>query len=507
MVSAVKPFFDPAACSTKPHEKICTHSLHLPINYPFCGSSTQGPSLETLLSKLPKRAILECFVTSFTCTVERAFHSLDTTTFQQGLDQYWNDKSLVDDDWMAYFLLVLALGCQAHNSAATPGLEAYQSLPSLLLHAAELCLMRTPFMLRPTTNTIRALCLMVIAKQIYAMSCHASDTCWPLMGLIYRLAIAMGLNNPVATGNLPSHDIRSRERLWRVIVLLEIRQSINCGMPLLLTKDDLQPRTSHNPVLDVGTSECSAQEADDQVFLLEEVLCQSFPTLLRVFELAGSTKNHVAYEEIVELDADLRRCLRRPDMTLGILQSSSILEHPGSFDDLEVSMLDVLLRRALLVLHSPYALQPHSSIDHPLSYISSLESSLAILSHQRNLCEAGTSQRENTWFAGLFREEFFTAAMTICSLMVHTNTNLETSSDCKCQMGARQIVLQALQSCRDLWSREKHASVCNAHAFQILDKLIAHLQGIGRGNLSGLGCPVMTPEAIPRSNETLSADP
>ncbi|KAJ3487902.1 hypothetical protein NLG97_g6306 [Lecanicillium saksenae] len=40
----------------------------------------------------------------------------------------------------------------------------------------------------------------------------------------------------------------------------------------------------------------------------------------------------------------------------------------------------------------------------------------------------------------------------------------------------QEIMLDALQSCRDVWSRERNHSVCNANAFNIVNRLVTSLR-------------------------------
>ena len=140
-------------------------------------------------------------------------------------------------------------------------------------------------------------------------------------------------------------------------------------------------------------------------------------------------------------------------------------------------MVDVFCRQTIMALHARFALQDQSSARYPVSYLSSLESALSILSQQRSLCE-GDPAAPGAWLGGLFRHEFFTAAMTVCFHLVRGN-DMMSLPDGSSQ--PREIMLDALQSCRDVWSRERNHSVCNANAFNIVDRLVTSLRE-SRGN-------------------------
>lgn len=125
-----------------------------------------------------------------------------------------------------------------------------------------------------------------------------------------------------------------------------------------------------------------------------------------------------------------------------------------------------------MALHARFALQDQSSARYPVSYLSSLECALALLSQQRDLCE-GDPAAPSAWLGGLFRHEFFTAAMTVCLHLVrgHDLASLPNGSS-----QPQEIMLDALQSCRDVWGRERIGSVCNANAYNIVNLLVASLR-------------------------------
>ena len=438
----------------------------LSINYPFDDDSPTQGALPKLLSELPPQKILETFIEQYLSTIDKLSNILYRPSFEPDLAQYWNGRQPPFNDWMAMFLMVLALGCQIYNAtASTSGLRTYYGLPSELLHGAAVYLKRTPFLYRPTMNNIRTLCLMAIAKQIYVTSCAASDTCWPFVGMIVRLAIGMGLNSRTESTGF---DEREAGRLWNAVVFMDLKQSMICGMPLLLRGKDVTVLSDSSYGLD------NAQGESGEISLTEKMLPQAFPTLVRALELANAPDDTANANEIVQLDQDLRKHLKGPGVDL--------ISRQNEATDLETCLLDLLFRRGLLILHSRYAFQDNASTRFPLSYISSLECSLGILRHQRNLCEKDPSSGElpkTAWIAGLFKDNFFTAAMTICTQLTSDGAILEMGqcNDGSSRQSAKQVILDALQSCRDLWKREKNMSICTTSAFGIIDQCVKELGG------------------------------
>lgn len=402
------------------------------------------------------KSVQRHLVSLYMDTIERAHGFFSLEAFDAELEEFWSNGATVADEWLAQYLLVLALGSLARGFVAN--LERGKpdtALPSRLLDGAEACLRRTPFMLRPTFAVIRTLCLAVIVKQIYGMSCHESDTCWPIVGMIVRLSMTMGLH--------VGRDKSSR-KLWANVAYLDMRQSLLCGMPLLLQPDHIFSLSSESTEGDPMSDLAGGGR-------LEQVLAESGDVLFRAIELATRRDGLVSYEEVTEVESQIRHHLRRP----GELGGPRHL-------DLEACTVDIFLRQILLALTSRFAIHPSSSTLYPASHISSLESALAILSHQRTLNEV--EYGATAWFAGLFRFDFFSAAMTTCCQLVRDDSALDMTVTGQGGQMPRRIVVETLKGCRELWRNETSASICNARAFGVLDEILELLDQQSSGSLS-----------------------
>lgn len=448
------------------HYEEFTSAITPSINYPFSGSPPGSETVERILSQLPPRAVQESFVAQYMNTVEKAYRLLDITAFQEELEGFWADPVSKEDDWLAQYLLILCLGCQAHNYVvASTEDQVYEGLPGTFLLNAECCLKRTPYLLMATPANIRTLCLVVVAKQIYTMSCHEADSCWPLTGLIIRLSIRIGLHQSYSFGSeLEPYDNSVKARLWATALFLEMRQSLVCGMPLLMRPADISP-TSREGIGNVR------KHSQDHESLLVRVFAASSDLLFRGIELATRPNDSVTYDEVVEVDT----CMREQLYESGIGLPNGDFGIEDSVDEevnLESCMVQIFFRQILMAIHARFALQPMSSTDYPVSYVSSLESALAILSHQRNLCEGDKWGQKSAWFAGFFRHEFFTASMTVCRHLVLEIELMVMSSSFEYYTQPQMLMLDALQSCRDVFRREKTASVCGANTFAIVDNFV-----------------------------------
>ncbi|RSL68026.1 hypothetical protein CEP54_002987 [Fusarium duplospermum] len=257
-----------------------TPNITRSINYPFGGDTQVVTSRDVLLANFPSKQAQMVYLAQYMDTVEAAYCLFDNVSLHDEIKTFWDKPSETSDDWLAQYCTVLSLGCQSHNFVS----QVNEKMPGQLLQAAEAFLRRSPFMFRPTPATIRALCLMVIAKQVYAMSCHEADTCWPLTGMTLRLAMGMGLH-------LDQKD--AQRRLWAAVVYFEMRQTLVCGMPCMLRPVDLASSKDYGGIADV-------------------VLGDFGQLLLRAVYMATSDDDTVTYDEVVKIDFEIRRHLRDP---------------------------------------------------------------------------------------------------------------------------------------------------------------------------------------------------
>lgn len=416
-------------------------SLTLVANYPFTDADTVTTAKD-LLARIPPPELAARFVDAYLDTIQKAYGILPLPMFTSEVDSFWEQPSSVNDSWLAQFFAVLALGCQA-LSYQDPEQTIHALQASQLLEAAELMLRKTSFLFRPNLITIRVLCLMTVAKQTGAGLCYESDASWPLMGLLVRLAMGIGLHSEstiLQNHNSPV-DIDACRSLWTIILYLEVRQSMTSGMPLLLSREDfttLPPCNHRNHPNNENNDPIAERDlAENNGMGMNVLLYHSFGTLARILKQAQSEVAPIRYDQARHYNSQIRGLMERSRITM------------PQCPHLQWVAFDILFRRALLILHRRFAHQPCAPTRYSESYWTSLECSLAVLAHQRELTDS-----KNQWFAGLFRQDFFTAAITLSLHLTHTSPSLEPPRGFSCistsKRGAQVIVLQTLQSCCEI---------------------------------------------------------
>lgn len=374
--------------------------------------------------------------------------------------------------------------------------------PDRLFEAAQACLQRTPFMIRPQLTSIRALCLFVIFKQTKVMmTCVECDALWPATGLIVRHAVLLGLHSTDSAQHPQfesSETTTIRNRLWAAVILLDLRQSLAAGMPIIPPSRDLIAE----PLFTIHQQNPAA-DSKDLAFPL--VLYDILPQVFRILELATSPQVTLAYSQVASYDRQIRALLKYYETSF--LAPDHEQEH-GHKQDVNVNanarfqwtMTNVFFRRVLLALHSRLYQEPNAPTRYPVSYWSSLECSIVLLSAQRELWDTSSSPRSPSvstleaktaaFFARLFIQDFFLAVVTICFHLVQEQeqsplVSVTGGNGLWCEGHARRTILELLRSCRDIWGLEKGTSVCHGRSFRMIDSMVRFLEETK--STSGLG--------------------
>ena len=426
----------------------------LPSNFPFNSpEAAKYASLDRVHALLQKhREEADAFVHGYMALYQPVHPIIDVAAFSSTVDMFWNDPGSVDASWLATFLMVLALGCLA--------VSRDQSVAANFCLAAEACLGKTPYMAQPDKSTVRTLCLMVVAKQTANTTCSTFDSCWTFLGVVVRAAVSVGLNTQIRPPPNESpaliHEWQTGQDLWSLVVYFCIQTATVTGKQLLISADDLLTKDMSA----LGSSSSSepppATTTSPWIALLE-----AYPTICHILARINSTAEHPSYSEVVQYDHQVRRLM----VLLGTIRGKPSLH----------MTLDIFFRRILLALHRLHALDIGAAVDYQVSYWSSLECSLAILVHHRDLCEHEGKQHDNTDLLGrLFKVDFFAAMLTACLFLFRQGA---APLACKnmASLPPRRIILDTLQVCVIVWEREVSHSVCFRIGHMLLSSILTLL--------------------------------
>lgn len=420
----------------------CAVDLCLPTNYPFnsAGASKYLPLENTRNLLLRHHPDWQLFLDHY-CNVFHSVHPIiNTAEIQSMIAMTADDLNVVDVALLGQFSMILGLGAFASLKAADLATDFFM--------AAEACLSKTPYMIRPSIAVLRTMCLMFVAKQMANATCWSVDGCWTLMGFICRQAVNMGLHRApgpfYAAGSGTFEQWRDGQILWTTIMFFNISVSTVAGMPSLIRAEEV------------------LHEAEDWAFdgldsteqVWHTVVRKSCPLLLEIVARINSDQNVMKYDEALEYNSRLRHFM-------------SLLEGYKMGPTLRI-VLDLYFRRLLLVLHRRFALDSDGPLQYSVSYWASLECSLATLVHHRELCEGDSLSSGSDMIVRFFMLDFFTAAMTACiHLLRHDAPFVVVTS-----IPPQETIFNTLEICIELWSKEQERSVCFKAGYKMLQSVV-----------------------------------
>lgn len=417
----------------------------LPSNFPFGSpAAARFVSHENVIDLLQRhRGRGQSYIDGYLSLYQPIFPIIDIPQFSITADNFWDNPKSVDISWLASFLMVFALGCFAVSRDRDSTVE--------LCMAAEACLSKTPFMVRPDLSTARTLCLMVIAKQTTNTTCQTFDSCWTFLGILTRISISVGLTTQLeyhAQSVDAGREWQSARSLWLVIVYFCIHVAAVTGKPPLLS------------VTDIATQHASPLRSPEIVEPWA-TLSKAYPTICRILIGVNDDTDQLSYDEILEYNDQVKELL-------------TLLDDVRSNEVLYIT-LDIFFRRILLVLHHQHALHPSAPLQYPVSYWSSLECSLAILVHYRDLCEYKGRSLDNMDLLGrLFKLDFFYAMLTVCLHLLRHNAPLTIGF----AIPPRRTIMDTLQACTGIWERETHTSMCFSIGHRLLTSVLRLLSNV-----------------------------
>lgn len=379
----------------------------------------------------------------------RVFHGihpiLNKTEVEERVEAFWKNGASDDASWLAQFCLILALGSFAETRDSDLARE--------FCLAGEACMSQTAFMVRPSLSCLQTMCLMVIAKQMGNGTCWTIDSCWTLLGFVIRQAACLGFHRqPAPFSSLKPHALeewRSGQTVWVTILYFSIQISIVSGMPSFMRADELLYSNETFPWI------TEIEGVSEQAW--QTVVRTTAPMILEVVARVNSDNDHPSYRETLDYNTQIRQ-------TMSILDSY----------DLPVALriaFDIHFRRVLLVLHRRYALEPDGPYSYSVSYWASLECSLAILVHQREMSDDKTPKSDMYLLSRFFMIDFFSAALTASIHLLREDTLLTDGAG----IPPRQTILKTLEACVDIWAVERTQSVCFRSGYRLLKEVLALL--------------------------------
>ncbi|KAK0110951.1 hypothetical protein ONS96_002535 [Cadophora gregata f. sp. sojae] len=435
-------------------------------NFPFRhGKHSNFVPPESVLSILPDRQLVESFINNYLTTFEMTHRLLHIPTFKMELDEFWINSQDACPAWLAQFMMMLGLGC--------PRAKRVEDIKMVdgFLDAAEFYLSETSFMYKPSLVTLRAMCMMAIAKHIDIVAFDDSDGLWSFMGVIQRLAMSIGLHQDPShfedIGDMPLLEMEMRKRLWTTFMCLDVQMSMESGMPILLASPDFvvpEPRNFNDEYISLESD--TSFLPDPKIFTSsshQRVLAQSLPLAIKINSLINSPNQPIDSNTVLALSHQVKHLLKDAENTF---KSASIQYPDCPCVNHQRIATEVFFRRLLLALHREQSLAPDSITLHPESYFTSLSCSYSLIILQRTFYEESSTSTStsNEWLAELFKADFLIAALYV-SLGLWQNTLSDKQYTFGVQMPERATAKIAMDACLGIWGSKIAISLdhCKTH--------------------------------------------
>lgn len=186
------------------------------------------------------------------------------------------------------------------------------------------------------------------------------------------------------------------------------------------------------------------------------LLSEALPLACSIVTTANSVKTEYTYDQVENTDKRLRHILHM----LGKINMNDGLD-AFSLQGLRLqrAMLQIFIRRMLLILHEPFARGSKSTASHISSRLAVMECSLCLLHCQSKLSEAATLGNPVQWFLNFSKEDFGIATMYVARAIRRKDFDADTQvlpHTCP-----KEIVWTALRQSAEIF--EAHAADAGLH--------------------------------------------
>ncbi|GAB1217515.1 hypothetical protein ATERTT37_006754 [Aspergillus terreus] len=391
-----------------------------------------------LQDMIPHRRVADELVDLYLSTFETTYRILHVPTFLEQYQAYWSDPGTPDMVFIAKLLaLMAASSCFFGPTTRLNEKETLHSAATGWILAVQSWIASTFVSSAINFDLLQIQCILMIARQSDAAD---GDLVWISCGSVFRSAMTLGLHrSPSRFTKVTKFWAEMRRRLWATILELELQSSMDGGMPSCLDLDefDCEPPSGYDDAdLTEDMTEYPIPKNPGQATrsTFQALLARSLPLRARIAKNVNSLRFSVPYDEALRSSEQLVQYLNEglavfPDR--GGIQAT-----PPGHMTFARSFFVFLMRRFLLALHRPFALSVLQSPKFSYSRKVCLESSLEMLSQLEppvvSLPEAQPCPHLGQMGGGMFRDEFFHAAITVCvelSLQTTEFTPSRSASD------------------------------------------------------------------------------
>lgn len=462
----------------------------------------QAPRLvnpvQGLLNDLPPREICDKLVEHYLRTLGLIYRVLHVPSFFEDYERFWKESQSASTGFLMKLLLILAIGSIFY---CKPGPLNELGIPvRRWVYAAHWWLAGPTEKEAGNLEGLQVHCLLLLCRQGYAID---KETTWISAGSLLRLAVNQGLHrDPRNFSALSVFDAEMRRRIWATVLEINVQLSIDTSMPPLFSIEDSDtspPSNLDDDDFDRATDVLPPSQPKDWYTdsSLQILLSQSFPARLRIARIINQPSHKQSYESALHLGSEIAADCKTMAAMFHEWFSRNARSRfrPTLFHH---RLMDTLLRRFLLNLYRPFAIQ---GIKDPRFYLSrklSFDSALSIASYAKSP-EASPNgdhiayqdfQRLCLSGAGLFKGHLSLDVIIVIGLELITQLEEEVAQYSSTTVpvpvdqigeGSRASPIKSLERIKEQLYQSLEAGIPSMKRYGLLSGILAQITTVPRG--------------------------
>jgi Fungal specific transcription factor domain len=408
-----------------------------PVHHPNAGNI--DAVCKTMVDLLPSQSICDKLVALYFDNYENCLRILHKQSFSAEYrlfcESYRQIGYAAFSDFVPTLLIVLSVASSLNliPECGEVSLDGHGSLPSAL-QLVEAWYGSLSFKQKYSISTLRLRVLTLLPQR--GRTSKIEDL-WNLSGQIVRHAMTVGLHRD-ATTNISVFEAEQRRKLWMTIVEEDLIISLMCGMPPMVSSDDFVCNLPTNvddselfeEMTELPISRSTSEWTDS---ICQHVLASTLLQRLKAYRYMSNTNADIKYEEVLKYTRGLEKILQElpaplrfdhvPDQASG---------QPGRL--FARMTLDILIRRVLLSLYTPFAFAIPLDDSFREMRVSYIQSCLVLLCYQDifdpKFSELETPQAEGYWdtFYNLYKHDIVQTCLGVCIEIKRLNRASNASS-------------------------------------------------------------------------------
>lgn len=431
----------------------------------------------------PSREIADAMMALYFGAFESTHRVLHAPTFLGEYARFWDRSADAAIEVRLKVLLVVAIGSSMSREGDATRLE--RGLVEQWIYAAQAWLSGPLEKDRLSIGGLQIHCLLIIARQIFSVG---GDLAWTSMGLLVHHAMQMGFHrDPTHLPPMSALQAELRRRLWATVLELVLQSSLDTAMPPRVSLDEFDTLPPSNVNDDdllegMGMADLVARPRTTYTSTsLQLLLMDSFAVRLRTLNLLNRLNSEIVYKDVLRLSSEITNACSSAN--------AFALQHPGLVTPFHRNMLDYLVRRFLIPLHCPFAIQARTA--NPLYHYSlkvTTETALAIISPEPEP-EAGGEPGEFTRLlvigGGLFKEGVRLALTAVSMELLAQTTVQRREGTLRIHARQRNELKHTMRQMMQLSEERVNRGETNIKAYMFLGMVLAQAEAIEIGAEQG----------------------